>query len=36
MSVLKKLTALSIGRSFGLIAILAAIVAVASVAVTLS
>ncbi|MBA4224933.1 MAG: hypothetical protein C0458_29790, partial [Methylobacterium sp.] len=36
MSVLKKLTGLSIGRSFGLIAILAAIVAVASVAVTLS
>ncbi|MFC5418807.1 methyl-accepting chemotaxis protein [Bosea eneae] len=33
---MKKLTALSIGRSFGLIAILAAIVAVASVAVTLS
>ncbi|RXT26166.1 MULTISPECIES: methyl-accepting chemotaxis protein [unclassified Bosea (in: a-proteobacteria)] len=35
MSLLKKLTALSIGRSFGLIAILAAVVAVASVAITL-
>jgi methyl-accepting chemotaxis protein len=35
MSLLKKLTALSIGRSFGLIAILAAVVTVASVAITL-
>ncbi|MCP4561275.1 MAG: HAMP domain-containing protein [Bosea sp.] len=36
MSVLKKLTALSISRSFGLVAILAAVVTVASVAVTLN
>lgn len=36
MSVLKKLTGLSISRSFGLVAILAAVVTVASVAVTLN